>query len=147
MNYSALEALGYDAGIYWIPKYFTGGRELFKVYVGPYKTPEEAQAILPAIKKLQPDAYVMKYGMVDVEGKTVIPFEYADVYQVTGDDQIQLMDENGILHSFDKQGNSLLPRPKTVETCADGNLRWAQYALANDLNFFLNVLHSVSGAE
>lgn len=60
MNYSALEALGYDAGIYWIPKYFPGGSEMYKVYVGPYKSPEEAQAILPQIKNLQPDAYVMK---------------------------------------------------------------------------------------
>lgn len=60
MNYSALEALGYDAGIYWIPKYFPTGQEMYKVYVGPYKTPEEAQAILPQIRNLQPDAYVMK---------------------------------------------------------------------------------------
>lgn len=60
MNYSALEALGFDAGIYWIPKYFPGGQSMYKVYVGPYKTPEEAQAILPQIKNLQPDAYVMK---------------------------------------------------------------------------------------
>lgn len=60
MNYSALEALGYDAGIYWIPKYFPGGNEMYKVYVGPYKSPEEAQAILPQIRNLQPDAYVMK---------------------------------------------------------------------------------------
>ncbi|MGB0403617.1 MAG: SPOR domain-containing protein [Salibacteraceae bacterium] len=60
MNYSALEALGYDAGIYWIPKYFPGGNEMYKVYVGPYKSPEEAQAILPQIRNLQPDAYIMK---------------------------------------------------------------------------------------
>ena len=60
MNYSALEALGFDAGIYWIPKYFSSGKSLYKVYVGPYKTPEQAQAILPQMKNLQPDAYVMK---------------------------------------------------------------------------------------
>ncbi|MBD79443.1 MAG: hypothetical protein CL840_11030 [Crocinitomicaceae bacterium] len=60
MNYSALEALGFDAGIYWIPKYFPDGKSMYKVYVGPYKTPEQAQAILPQIKNLQPDAYVMK---------------------------------------------------------------------------------------
>ncbi len=59
-NYSTLEALGYDAGIYWIPKYFPGGSEMYKVYVGPYKTAEEAQRMLPAIRNLQPDAYVLK---------------------------------------------------------------------------------------
>jgi len=60
MNYSALEALGFDAGIYWIPKYFPDGKSMYKVYVGPYKTPGEAEAILPQIKNLQPDAYIMK---------------------------------------------------------------------------------------
>mgnify|MGYP001035817961 FL=1 len=59
-NYSTLEALGYDAGIYWIPKYFPGGSEMYKVYVGPYKSAQEAESMLPAIKNLQPDAYVMK---------------------------------------------------------------------------------------
>lgn len=59
-NYSTLEALGYDAGIYWIPKYFPGGSEMYKVYVGPYKSSEEAASMLPAIKNLQPDAYIMK---------------------------------------------------------------------------------------
>lgn len=60
MNYSALEALGYDAGIYWIPKYFPGGQEMYKVYVGPYKSSSQADDILPEIRKLQPDAYVLK---------------------------------------------------------------------------------------
>ncbi len=59
-NYSTLEALGYDAGIYWIPKYFPGGSEMYKVYVGPYKTASEAESMLPAIRNLQPDAYVLK---------------------------------------------------------------------------------------
>jgi len=59
-NYSTLEALGYDAGIYWIPKYFPGGSEMYKVYVGPYKSAREAESMLPAIKNLQPDAYVLK---------------------------------------------------------------------------------------
>lgn len=59
-NYSTLEALGYDAGIYWIPKYFPSDKELYKVYVGPYKSAEDAQSMLPAIRNLQPDAYVMK---------------------------------------------------------------------------------------
>jgi hypothetical protein len=59
-NYSTLEALGYDAGIYWIPKYFPGGSEMYKVYVGPYKSAQEAESMLPAIKNLQPDAYVLK---------------------------------------------------------------------------------------
>ncbi len=59
-NYSTLEALGYDAGIYWIPKYFPGGSEMYKVYVGPYKSAKEAESMLPAIKNLQRDAYVLK---------------------------------------------------------------------------------------
>lgn len=59
-NYSTLEALGYDAGIYWIPKYFPGGSQMYKVYVGPYKSAQEAESMLPAIKNLQPDAYVLK---------------------------------------------------------------------------------------
>ena len=59
-NYSTLEALGYDAGIYWIPKYFHGGSKMYKVYVGPYKSAQEAESMLSAIKNLQPDAYVLK---------------------------------------------------------------------------------------
>lgn len=59
-NYSTLEALGYDAGIYWIPKYFPGGKEMYKVYVGPYRSLQEAESMLPAIRNLQPDAYVLK---------------------------------------------------------------------------------------
>lgn len=60
INFSTLEALGYDAGQYFIPKYFKDGRQLHKVYVGPYKSLAEAEAILPKIQKLQPDAYVLK---------------------------------------------------------------------------------------
>ncbi|UTW64590.1 SPOR domain-containing protein [bacterium SCSIO 12741] len=60
VNYSELEALGYDAGIYWIPKYFENGKELYKVYVGPYKSPDEAESVLPAIRNMQSDAYIMK---------------------------------------------------------------------------------------
>jgi predicted lipid-binding transport protein (Tim44 family) len=60
INYSTLEALGYDAGIYWIPKYFPDSRELYKVYVGPYGSESEANQALPAIQQIQPDAYVMK---------------------------------------------------------------------------------------
>jgi hypothetical protein len=60
VNFSTLEALGYDAGQYFIPKYFKDGRQLYKVYVGPYKSQAEAEVILPRIQELQPDAYVMK---------------------------------------------------------------------------------------
>jgi cell division septation protein DedD len=60
VNFSTLEALGYDAGQYFIPKYFKDGRQLYKVYVGPFKSLAEAEGVLPKIQKMQPDAYVLK---------------------------------------------------------------------------------------
>lgn len=55
-----LKDMGYNAGYYWIPDYRTGGNIFFKVYVGPFNSWQEAEQMLPEVKKLRADAYVMK---------------------------------------------------------------------------------------
>ena len=52
--------MGFNSGYYWIPDYKPGGKKLFKVYVGPYQTRKDAKAMLSAVKKIQPDAYITK---------------------------------------------------------------------------------------
>ncbi|MFW5850699.1 MAG: SPOR domain-containing protein [Bacteroidota bacterium] len=55
----SLRDKGYSAGYFWIPDYTEGGPDLFKVYIGPFNSKAEAQNLLPTIKELVPNAYVM----------------------------------------------------------------------------------------
>jgi len=59
-NFSHLESLGFESGIYWIPDFFSAGKPLYKVYVGPFTTRSDAETRLIAVRKLQADAYIMK---------------------------------------------------------------------------------------
>lgn len=45
-------------GYYWINDARHDGEKLFKIYVGPYKTKEEAEKALPAIQAKQPEAHI-----------------------------------------------------------------------------------------
>lgn len=45
-------------GYYWIPDSRKNGQKMFKIYIGPYKTKEDAEAILPKIKEKMADAHV-----------------------------------------------------------------------------------------
>jgi len=53
---------GFIGGYYWIPDKDPNGKALFKIYVGPYRTENQAQEALPKIKELSPSAYVLKIG-------------------------------------------------------------------------------------
>jgi hypothetical protein len=55
----SLRDKGYSAGYFWIPDYTEGGPDLFKVYIGPFNSKAEAQNLLPTIKELVSEAYVM----------------------------------------------------------------------------------------
>lgn len=55
---ATLSTQGKKCGYYWIPDYVSGGPKLFKVYIGPYSTKEEAASDLPAIKQDVSGAYV-----------------------------------------------------------------------------------------
>lgn len=55
-----LKDMGYNVGYYWIPDYRRGGNTFFKVYFGPFNSWQEAEQMLPEVKKLKADAYVMK---------------------------------------------------------------------------------------
>ncbi|MBQ3989928.1 MAG: SPOR domain-containing protein, partial [Bacteroidales bacterium] len=48
---------GLPCGYYWIND-ARKGKPLFKVYVGPYKTREEVEAVFPTIKAKVPDAHI-----------------------------------------------------------------------------------------
>lgn len=50
---------GYNAGYYWIPDQQPNGRELFKVYIGPFNSKSEAEASLDEVKGLSAGAYVL----------------------------------------------------------------------------------------
>jgi cell division septation protein DedD len=54
-----LASEGYEAGSLWIPDYEPQGKKLYRVYVGPFDTKEEAQDILPDIKTDYKFAYLL----------------------------------------------------------------------------------------
>ena len=51
---------GYISGYYWIPDYDATGKQLYKIYVGPFATKNEGQEKLKEIQLLSNDAYLMK---------------------------------------------------------------------------------------
>ncbi len=53
-----LKDLGYSkAGYYYIPDYVRNGPKLYKVYIGPYSTIEEAEKVRDEVRSLSKDAY------------------------------------------------------------------------------------------
>jgi len=52
-----LKKNGFQASYYWIPDVIKGGKQLFKVYVGPYSSLKDAQTSLESVKKVSKDAY------------------------------------------------------------------------------------------
>lgn len=48
------------AGYYWIPDYQPQGAQLFKVYVGPFQSKDEAAEQLAAVKELVSEAFITK---------------------------------------------------------------------------------------
>jgi cell division protein FtsN len=48
---------GFKSGYFYIPDYQSDGQPLFKVYVGPFKTRDEADKLKASVKKVQPGAF------------------------------------------------------------------------------------------
>jgi len=57
---SKLKNRGYKAGYYFIPDVVPSGKQLYKVYVGPYANENEPQQMLATLKSQQKDAYILK---------------------------------------------------------------------------------------
>jgi cell division septation protein DedD len=55
-----LTSLGFKSDYYWIPDITPGGKELYKVYVGPYKNQKDADKVISSVKKIKPTAYVQQ---------------------------------------------------------------------------------------
>lgn len=55
---ATLSTKGIKCGYFWIPDYTPGGPQLFKVYVGPFNTRDDATKELPTIKADVPGAYI-----------------------------------------------------------------------------------------
>lgn len=53
---------GHAAGYYWMPDYTPGAAQLFKVYIGPFRTQAQAEAYIIEVKQTVPDAFVMTVG-------------------------------------------------------------------------------------
>jgi hypothetical protein len=50
----------FETGYFWIPDYVGQGKELYKVYVGPFVTRADAESRLPDVKKKKSKAYIEK---------------------------------------------------------------------------------------
>jgi len=58
-NYVAsLTQKGFEAGYMWVPDYEPGGKAVYRIYVGPFKTLAEANTSLTKVKQIQSGAYV-----------------------------------------------------------------------------------------
>ncbi len=58
---SEVKSKGYNnSGYYYIPDYDPSGKQLFKVYIGPFSSLESSQITLTKIKALSPGAYAYK---------------------------------------------------------------------------------------
>jgi cell division septation protein DedD len=55
---ATLSTKGQKCGYFWIPDYTPGGPQLFKVYIGPFTTRDDAAKELPTIKADVPGAYI-----------------------------------------------------------------------------------------
>lgn len=53
-----LQNKGFETGYFWIPDYIRGGKNLYRVYVGPFQTQNEANSALKDVKRYRKDAYV-----------------------------------------------------------------------------------------
>ena len=52
-----LRSKGYSAGYLWIPDYESSGKNMYRVYAGPYATQAAAKEAQTEIKKQYPGAY------------------------------------------------------------------------------------------
>lgn len=59
---SELAQKGFRSGYYYIPDFEKGGKPLYKVYVGPFDTRNDAEKLLASVKKEQKGAYVWEVG-------------------------------------------------------------------------------------
>lgn len=51
---------GFIGGYYWIPDFDPNGKQMFKIYVGPFTSEADARAKLPEVVSSSPGAYIVK---------------------------------------------------------------------------------------